>query len=57
MGTNQTTSLVIKEHDFQEAKNALKRYTEQAKEEVELSRVPTDGGLFNLGDHKVTGSN
>lgn len=56
MGTNQTTSLVIKEHDFQEAKNALKRYTEQAKEEVELSRVPTDGGLFNLGDHKVTGS-
>jgi hypothetical protein len=56
MGTNQTTSLVIKEHDFQEVKNALKRYTEQAKEEVELSRVPTDGGLFNLGDHKVTGS-
>ena len=56
MGTNPTTSLVIKEHDFQEAKNALKRYTEQAKEEVELSRVPTDGGLFNLGDHKVTGS-
>lgn len=56
METNQTTSLVIKEHDFQEAKNALKKYTEQAKEEVELNRVPTDGGLFNLGDHKVTGS-
>lgn len=56
METNQTTSLVIKEHDFQEAKNALKKYTEQAKEEVELSSVPTDGGLFNLGDHKVTGS-
>ena len=56
METNQITLLDIKEHDFQEAKNALKRYTEQAKEEVELSRVPTDGGLFNLGDHKVTGS-
>ena len=56
MGINQPTSLVIKEHDFQEAKNALKKYTEQAREEVELSRVPTDGGLFNLGDHKVTGS-
>ena len=56
MGINQPTSLVIKEHDFQETKNALKKYTEQAREEVELSRVPTDGGLFNLGDHKVTGS-
>lgn len=56
METNQITLLDIKEHDFQEAKNALKKYTEQAKEEVELSRVPTDGGLFNLGDHKVTGS-
>lgn len=55
MGTNQPISLVIREHDFQEAKNALKKYTEQAREEVELSRVPTDGGLFNLGDHKVTG--
>ena len=47
METNQITLLDIKEHDFQEAKNALKKYTEQAKEEVELSRVPTDGGLFN----------
>lgn len=56
MESNQTTPLVIKEHDFQEAKSALKKYTEQAKEEVELNRVPTDGGLFNLGDHKVTGS-
>lgn len=56
METNQTTSLVIEEHDFQEAKNALKKYTEQAKEKVQLSNVPTDGGLFNLGNHKVTGS-
>lgn len=56
MEQDQTTALVIKEHDFQEAKSALKKYTEQAKEEVELNRVPTDGGLFNLGDHKVTGS-
>ena len=51
-----STFLVIREHDFQEAKNSLRKYTEQAKEEVELSRVPSDGGLFNLGDHKVTGS-
>ena len=53
--TVQTTSLVIKEHSFQAAKNSLKKYTEKAKKDVELSRVPKDGGLFNLGSHKVTG--
>lgn len=56
MDNKQSTSLVIKEHDFQEAKNSLKKYIEQAQKEVELSRVPIDGGLFNLGNHKVTGS-
>ena len=56
MSINQSTSLVIKEHDFQEAKNSLKKYTEQVRKEVELSRVPYDGGWFHLGNHKVTGS-
>ena len=56
MNTEQSTSLVIREHNFQEAKNSLKKYTEQAKKDVELSRVPYDGGLFNLGNHKVTGT-
>lgn len=51
---SQPTSLVIEEHNFQAAKNSLKKYTEKAKKDVELSRVPTDGGLFNLGSHKVT---
>lgn len=56
METNQSTDLVIKEHNFQEAKNSLKKYIEQAKTEVELSRVPSDGGFLYLGNHKVTGS-
>ncbi|RHO34358.1 hypothetical protein [Amedibacterium intestinale] len=55
METNKTTSLVIKEHDFQEAKNNLKKYTDKTKEEVEFIKVPTVGGFFNLGTHKVTG--
>lgn len=54
-GVSQPTSLVIKEHNFQAAKNSLKKYTEKAKKDVELKSVPTDGGLFNLGSHKVTG--
>jgi hypothetical protein len=52
----QSSSLIIREHNFQAAKNSLKKYTEQARQNVELSRVPYDGGLFNLGSHKVTGS-
>lgn len=56
MDINQPTPLVIKEHDFQEAKNALKKYAEQAEEKIELVGVPTKGGLFHLGNHKVTGS-
>lgn len=52
----QTTYLDISTHDFQEAKNSLKKYTEQAQKDFELSRVPYEGGLFNLGDHKVTGT-
>lgn len=46
----------IKEHDFQEAKDSLKKFSEQAKEKIELSAVPTDGGFLWLGDHKVTGT-
>lgn len=49
-------SLVIKEHDFKAAKDSIKKFAEQAKIDVELGKVPSDGGLFKLGDHKVTGS-
>lgn len=56
MDTNHAQSLKIEEHDFQQAKNSLKKYTEQAQKEVGLSKVPSEGGLFNLGNHKVTGS-
>lgn len=53
---NQTSFLDIQPHDFLEAKNALKKYTEQAQKDFELSKVPYEGGLFNLGNHKVTGT-
>ena len=52
----EISALVIQEHDFQEAKNSLKRFTEQAKDQIEISAVPTDGGFLWLGDHKVTGA-
>lgn len=47
MDTYQTSSLVIKGHDFQKAKEKLKKYTEQAAEkEVGLSKVPSKRGIF-----------
>ena len=51
----EDTELIIQEHDFESAKDSLKKFTEEAKQQVELDAVPTDGGLFWLGDHKVTG--
>ena len=56
MYNSKDDELVIKEHDFQSAKNSLKRFSKQAKDHVKLSSVPTTGGLFGLGNHKVTGS-
>ena len=52
---DNTMSLVIKEHNFQAAKNSLKKRTEKAKKDVELKKVPTKGGLFDLGSHVVKG--
>ena len=55
MEANETTPLVIKEHDFQEAKNSLKKYVTKSSSDLKLPSVPSSGGLFGLGDHKVTG--
>lgn len=52
---NDAGGLVLKTHDFELAKNTLRQFTERSNKQIELSRVPTDGGLFNLGNHKVTG--
>lgn len=56
MDTNQPNSLVIREHSFNEAKNSLKEFSEQSKKDFKLKSVKTEGGLFNLGNHKVTGA-
>lgn len=53
--TNEVPTLVIEEHDFQDAMSSIKKYSEQTREEVGLSKVPNNGGLFNLVNHKVTG--
>ncbi len=57
LGDNkEARSLVIKEHDFHKAISSLKQYVTKSNEELSLLHVPTFGGLFGLGDHKVTGS-
>lgn len=45
----------IKRHSFDLAKNRLKEFSEKTEAELAIDKVKTDGGLFGLGDHKVTG--
>lgn len=47
---------VINTHDFEKAKNQLKKFAEQTPQDLELSKVDMDGGFLGLGDHKVTGA-
>ncbi len=49
----QSTTLVIKEYDFQEAKKDLEKYTKIKKDDIEFTTVAnTSFGVFS---HKVTG--
>lgn len=45
----------IKRHNFDKAVIRLKEFSENTQVNHEIEEVDTDGGLFNLGDHKVTG--
>ena len=56
MGTRNTHTFEIKSHNFEEAKNKLKLFSENLPAKKELTSFEVDGGLFNLGNHKVTGS-
>lgn len=47
--------IIIKTHDFEVAKRGLKEFSQKKAEDLEIDTVRTDGGLFGLGDHKVTG--
>ena len=47
--------LEIKRHRFDVAKNRLKEFSEKKESELVIRSVETSGGLFGLGDHKVTG--
>lgn len=47
--------LEIKRHSFDVHKNRLKEFSEKKGTELVIRNVETSGGLFGLGDHKVTG--
>ena len=49
-------AVVIRTQDFEDAKNGLKRFSQKNESELELDSVSESGGLFGLGDHKVTGA-
>jgi len=49
------TELAIQTHDFNNAKEQLKRFSKEIPSSIYLQSVATSGGLFDLFDHNVTG--
>lgn len=47
--------LVIKTHDFEQAKRGLKEFSQKNSDELNIDTVRTEGGFLGLGEHKVTG--
>lgn len=47
--------IAIERHSFNVAKERLKEFTEKTEAELKIETVEVDGGLFGLGNHKVTG--
>lgn len=46
----------IKKYNFENAKNQIKRFSEELPSAPTIDKVEVDGGLFGWGSHKVTGS-
>jgi len=46
---------VIKRHNFELSKKEIKAFAEKTPSDVELEKFKISGGIFGLGDHKVTG--
>ena len=47
--------LTVKTHDFEKAKAALKKFSEEIPPSVALQSFATSGGLFDLFEHTVKG--
>lgn len=47
--------MAIERHSFNVAKERLKEFTEKTESELKIDAVEKDGGIFGLGNHKVTG--
>lgn len=51
----ETNVIEIKRHNFDSAINRIKEFSEKTEAELEIDKVRTSGGLFDLFDHQVTG--
>lgn len=48
--------LAIKTHDFEDARNRIKAFSQQSPIQLQFNKVEEEGGFLYLGDHKVTGT-
>ena len=46
---------LIKRHNFEVSKKNIETFSNSLPSNPAFDRVEVDGGLFGLGDHKVTG--
>lgn len=47
---------MIKTHDFDQARNRIRVFSQQAPIDLQFNKVETEGGFLYLGDHRVTGT-
>jgi len=52
---NTNKNQVIKSHNFDKEKKQLENFSKTIHTNIELKKVDTNGGLFGLFEHKVTG--
>ncbi len=55
MPKENTEEIVIERQNFDNAMKSIEDYALKADNKTALAKVPTSGGLFNKGEHKVTG--
>ena len=56
MSNSTNNEIVVKRQNFDAAMRSIRNFSERAAEREPLDRVSSSGGLFGLGDHKVTGT-
>ena len=56
MPNSEYSAIIVKRQNFDTAMKSIKDFSDQATEHEPLARVSYSEGLFDLFDHKLTGT-